>query len=108
MAIGIEQIMEKTASRTQENAVRQISLPASMVTVSRFPGSVMATTTVRIILMNWREFVVRLKLSQNLGKSTACSDSFSFLSFFCLLNLLQSKVTFNVWFICYDFSQFEV
>lgn len=50
--------MVKTASRTQENVVRLINSPASMVTVLLLTGSVMATTIVRIILMSWKEFVV--------------------------------------------------
>lgn len=54
--------MVKTASKTQENVVSQINSPASMVTVSLLTGSVMATTTVRIIPMNWKEFVVRLDI----------------------------------------------
>lgn len=63
--------MVKTASRTQENDVRQISSHVSMDAVLLFPGSVMATTTARIILMNWREYVVRpntqLQFNQNCG-----------------------------------------
>lgn len=78
--------MVKTASRTQENGVRQISSPASMVTVSRLPGSVMATTTVRIILMNWREFVVRLNAQLKLKQ--------------------MYVVTSDIWFIYYYFSHF--
>lgn len=53
----------------------QISSPASMVTVSPLPGSVMATMTVRIIRMNWREFVVRLN-AQSKSKGNVCSDDF--------------------------------
>lgn len=54
--------MVKTASKTQENVVSQINSPASMETVSLLTGSVTATTTVRIIPMNWKEFVVRLDI----------------------------------------------
>lgn len=54
--------MVKTASKTQENVASQINSHASMVTASLLTGSVTATMTVRIIQMNWKEFVVRLNI----------------------------------------------
>jgi len=51
--------MAKTVSQTQGNAANRSSSPASITTASQHDGSVTATTTARITLMSWREFVVR-------------------------------------------------
>lgn len=76
--------MVKTASKTQENVVRLINSPASMVIVSLLTGSVMATTIVRIILMNWKEFVVRFDIQIKFIAYVCSGD-------FWTINQLQSN-----------------